>query len=130
MFPILCAAASQNIGSDALMSFVAEIFPSPLERAPVVAEQDGKEIEKAISPKDAATVFLFKTAADPFAGRVTYFKVMSGAVKDDAHLTNMRSSVNERLAHIATPFGKTLQPVTDLRAGDIGVVAKLKDTLT
>jgi elongation factor G len=130
VFPILCAAATQNIGSDVLMNFVAEIFPSPLERPPVSATQDGKEVEKAIAPKDAASAFVFKTAADPFAGRVTYFKVMSGTVKDDAHLTNMRSNASERLAHIATPFGKTLQPVTELRAGDIGAVAKLKETLT
>ena len=130
IYPILCAAASQNIGSDVLLNFIAEIFPSPLERPPVAAVQDGKEIEKSIAPKDSASAFVFKTAADPFAGRVTYFKVMSGTVKDDAHLTNMRSSASERLAHIATPFGKTLQPVTELRAGDIGAVAKLKETLT
>ena len=128
--PILCAAASQNIGADLLMNFMAEIFPSPLERPPVTAIQNGEETAKAISPKDAGALFVFKTAADPFAGRVTYFKVMSGTLKDDAHLTNMRSNASERLAHIATPFGKTLQPITELRAGDIGVVAKLKETLT
>lgn len=113
VFPILCGAASLNIGADLLMNFIAEILP-----APVPKENEG------------ISIFVFKTAADPFAGRVTYFKVMSGTVKDDAHLNNMRSSVNERLAHVATPFGKTMQPVTELRAGDIGVVAKLKDTLT
>jgi elongation factor G len=113
IFPILCGAASLNIGSDLVMNFIAEILP-----APVPKENEG------------ISIFVFKTAADPFAGRVTYFKVMSGTVKDDAHLNNMRSNVNERLAHIATPFGKTMQPVTELRTGDIGVVAKLKDTLT
>ena len=130
IFPILCAAASQNIGADLALNFIAEIFPSPLDRPPVPAIQDGKPIEKAISPKDNASLFVFKTAADPFAGRVTYFKVMSGTLKDDAHLTNMRSNASERLAHIATPFGKTMPSVTELRAGDIGAVAKLKDTLT
>ncbi|MGA8025535.1 MAG: elongation factor G [Bryobacteraceae bacterium] len=119
IFPILCAAATQNVGSDVLLNFLSEIFPSPLQRAELPAV-----------PKDASSLFVFKTAADPFAGRVTYFKVMSGMVKDDAHLTNMRSSVSERLAHIATPFGKTMQPVTELRAGDLGAVAKLKETLT
>ena len=83
-----------------------------------------------IDPAGAPSAFVFKTSADLFAGRVSYFKVMSGVVKDDAHLTNARSNAAERLAHIATPFGKTMQPVTELRAGDIGVVAKLKDTLT
>ena len=130
IFPILCASATQNIGSDLVLNFAAETFPSPLDRRPIVAIQDGKEVEKSIAPKDSCSIFVFKTAADPFAGRVTYFKVMSGTIKDDAHLTNMRTSVSERLAHIATPFGKTMQPVTELRAGDIGAVAKLKETLT
>lgn len=128
--PILCSAAPQNIGSDLLMNFIAEIFPSPLQRPEVPAIQNGNEITKGIAINEPSSLFVFKTAADPFAGRVTYFKVMSGAVKDDAHLTNMRSNVSERLAHIATPFGKTMQPVTEIRAGDIGAVAKLKETLT
>ncbi|MBV9669658.1 MAG: elongation factor G, partial [Acidobacteriales bacterium] len=128
--PVLCAAASQNVGADLLMNFASEVFPSPLQRPPLPATQNGNETTQGIAPKDAPSVFVFKTAADPFAGRLTYFKVMSGAAKDDAHLTNMRSNASERLAHIATPFGKTLQPVPELRAGDIGVVAKLKETLT
>jgi elongation factor G len=128
--PVLCAAASLNIGADLLMSFTAEIFPSPVQRPPLPAVQNGNETTKPITPNEPASVFVFKTAADPFAGRVTYFKVMSGAVKDDAHLTNMRSNASERLAHIATLFGKTFQPIPELRAGDIGVVAKLKETLT
>ena len=61
---------------------------------------------------------------------MSYFKVTSGTLKDDAHLVNMRSSVNERLAHLAAPFGKSLQPIAELRAGDLGAVAKLKETLT
>lgn len=130
IFPVLCVASTQNIGTDLLMNFMAEIFPSPLQRPEMPALQSGKEIKKAIAPGEPPSVFVFKTAADPFAGRVTYFKVMSGAVKDDAHLTNARSGANERLAHIATPFGKAMQPVTELRSGDIGAVAKLKETLT
>jgi elongation factor G len=130
IFPILCGAALQNIGSDLLMNFVGETFPSPLEGPPAIAVKDGAEIPHPISTKEPPSVFVFKTSADPFAGRVTYFKVMSGAIKDDSHLTNIRSNTSERLAHIATPFGKTMQPITELRSGDIGVVPKLKDTLT
>ena len=130
IFPVLCAAASQNLGSDLLMNFIAEILPSPIQGRELPAIQNGNEVKKSIAPNEAPSIFVFKTAADPFAGRVTYFKVMSGTVKDDVHLTNMRSNCNERLAHIATPFGKTMQPATELRAGDIGVVAKLKETLT
>ena len=112
IFPVLCASACHNIGTDLVLSLIAEILPSPSANA------------------GSPAAFVFKTSADPFAGRVTFFKVKSGIIKDDAHLNNLRSSVNERLAHIATPFGKTMQPVTELRTGDIGVVAKLKDTLT
>jgi elongation factor G len=130
IFPILCLSASHNIGTDLALSLMTEILPSPIEGRVMQASENGKEIEKKVSPTESGSAFVFKTSADPFAGRVTFFKVMSGLLKDDVHLNNMRSSVNERLAHIATPFGKTMQPVTELRAGDIGVVAKLKDTLT
>ena len=130
IFPILCASAAQNIGSDLLLNFIEEIFPSPLQRAGIPAIQNGNEVTKAVAPNEPLSLFVFKTAADPFAGRLSYFKVMSGSLKEDAHLTNQRSNVNERLAHIAVPFGKNMQPVPELRAGDIGVVSKLKDTLT
>jgi len=130
IFPILCVSAGQNIGCDQVLNFIAEIFPSPLERSGIPAVRNGTEEVKPIVPTDPPAIFVFKTAADPFAGRLSYFKVMAGGLKDDAHLTNQRSNVNERLAHIATPFGKTMQPVPELKAGDIGVVPKLKDTLT
>ncbi len=113
IFPILCASGLQNIGADLVADFIGETMPAP-------------ETKTGCPP----AAFVFKTSADPFAGRVTYFKVMAGTLRDDAHLINARSGVNERLAHIAAPFGKTLLPVTELRAGDIGAVAKLKDTLT
>ncbi|HEY3458536.1 MAG TPA: elongation factor G [Bryobacteraceae bacterium] len=128
--PVLCAAAAQNIGADLFANFAAEILPSPLEGPKRIAVQNGTESEQTLTPNGAPALFVFKTAADPFAGRVSYFRVTSGTLKDDAHLTNMRSNVNERLAHIATPFGKSLQPVPEIKAGDIGAVAKLKETLT
>ncbi len=72
--------------------------------------------------KDSLPVsaFVFKTVADPFSGRVSYFKVVSGVVKNDANLVSARSSAGERLSHIGALFGKTLQPVTELHAGDLG----------
>jgi elongation factor G len=130
IFPVLCASALQNLGADLILSFISEAFPSPLQRPEMPAAQNGQEVMKGIAPNEPPSAFVFKTSADPFAGRVSYFKVMSGTVKDDVYLTNMRSNTSERLAHIATPFGKSMQPITELRAGDIGTVAKLKDTLT
>jgi elongation factor G len=130
LLPILCGAAIQNIGSAQLLNFAAEILPAPLDRPALRVVQGERESLKRIEANGGCSIFVFKTSADPFAGRLSYFKVMSGTLKDDAHLTNMRSSVNERLAHIGAPFGKMLQPVQELRAGDLGAVAKLKDTLT
>ncbi|MBV8833737.1 MAG: elongation factor G [Acidobacteriaceae bacterium] len=130
IFPIFCGCATGNIGSDVLLNSIAELFPSPLEEHEIPATDDGKQIMAKVKPSDSPSLMVFKTTADPFAGRISYFKVMSGTVKDDAHLINRRSNGNERLAHIATPFGKNLQAVSELRAGDIGAVAKLKDTLT
>ncbi|HVO98700.1 MAG TPA: elongation factor G [Bryobacteraceae bacterium] len=130
IFPVLCASALNNTGSDLILSFINEHFPNPAECGTWKGESNGKEVERKISGKEPPSAFVFKTVADPFAGRVTYFRVISGIVKNDAHLVNSRSGVDERLSHIGAIFGKTLQPVTELNAGDIGGVAKLRDTLT
>ncbi|BDC52132.1 elongation factor G [Bryobacterales bacterium F-183] len=117
LFPVLCVSAQRNVGSDRVLDFCAEYFPSPVERS-------------EMSDKEAPAAFVYKTIADPFAGRVTYFKVMRGVVRNDGHLINSRSGVDERLAHVGCLMGKTLQPVPELHAGDLGAVAKLRDTLT
>ncbi|MEZ5401088.1 MAG: elongation factor G [Bryobacteraceae bacterium] len=121
IFPILCASATNNIGSDRILKFCADYFPPPL----------GKEAAgRTVSNDQPPAAFVFKTVADVFAGRVSYFKVMSGTVKNDAHLINARSAADERLAHIGVLQGKTIIPVTELHPGDIGAVAKLRDTHT
>jgi len=130
IFPVFCASALHNIGTDLILNFVGENLPAPTDRDPVAAVVDGKEATRKIAETDHPSLFVFKTSADPFAGRITFFKVMTGVVKNDANLQNAEHSVTERLAHLSTPQGKTLQPVTDLHAGDIGAVAKLKETLT
>lgn len=130
IFPILCGSALHNIGTDRVLNFFVDLFPAPNERGPVAAQVNGAPGEVQVSASGHPTAFVFKTSADPFAGRVTYFKVLTGVVKNDAHLLNSRTSSDERLSHIGIPFGKTITPVTDLKAGDIGAVAKLKDTLT
>jgi len=130
IFPVLCSSALHNVGADLILNFIAENLPAPTEREPVAATLDGKEVERRITESDPPSAFVFKTTADPFAGRITYFKVTSGVVKNDANLQNVTRSAQERLAHLSSPQGKTLQPVTELHAGDIGAIAKLKDTLT
>ena len=131
IYPVLCGSALHNVGSDLLMNFIVENFPAPTEHEPIPGKVNGgTEVQRSIKDTEPASAFVFKTIADPFAGRVTYFKVISGVIKNDANLVNSRSGATERLAHVGCLEGKTLQPVTDLRAGDIGAVAKLKETVT
>ena len=129
-FPVLCASAASNIGCDFLLNFILEHFPSPAARGPVKGLTGGQEVERKISDTEHPSIFVYKTIADPFAGRLSYFKVMSGVVKNDANVVNFKTGTAERLAHIGVMHGKTVQAVTELRAGDLGAVAKLKDTLT
>ncbi|HJZ96133.1 MAG TPA: elongation factor G [Candidatus Solibacter sp.] len=117
IFPVLAASSLHNVGADAILDLIVEDFPDPTSRE-VPAEMHGP------------SAFVFKTTADPFAGRISFFRVMTGTVKNDANLVNIGKSAPERLAHVSTPQGKTLNAVTDLHTGDIGAVAKLKDTLT
>jgi elongation factor G len=130
LFPVLCASGLHNIGSDQILNFIAETFPSPVDRPAVKGSVNGNATEKQIAPCGPVSAFVFKTISDPFSGRISYFKVMSGVLKSDGHLLNARNSVDERLAHIGAPLGKTVIPVTELQAGDIGAVAKLRETLT
>ncbi len=130
VFPVLCAAALRNIGADLILDFIADYLPSAIARGTVTGDVNGEARERRMSDSDPVSAYVFKTVADPFAGRVTYFKVMSGVVKNDANLSNSRSGSAERLSHIGLLMGKTIAPVTEVRTGDIGAVAKLKDTLT
>ena len=130
LFPVLCASALHNIGSDQVLNFIVENLPAPTDRGTVEAKLNGSEVERKIGDAEPVSAFVFKTTADPFAGRITFFKVYSGVLKNDANLHNVQRGSAERLSHIACALGKTLTPVTDLHAGDIGAVAKLKDTLT
>jgi elongation factor G len=106
-----------------------ENLPAPTERE-FTANTSGNEESRKIASTGACSAFVFKTTADPFAGRINYFKVLSGVLKNDANLVNVQKGTQERLAHIGAPLGKTPTPVTDLYAGDIGAVAKLRETLT
>ncbi len=130
IFPVMCASGLHNVGSDLILNFALEDFPNPAERGPWKGMVNGTEAERPVKDSLPVSAYVFKTVADPFSGRVSYFKVVSGVVKNDANLVSARSAAGERLSHIGTLFGKTLQPVTELHAGDLGAVAKLKDTLT
>ena len=130
--PVVVSAGVLNIGSEALLNFLVDYFPSPLERGEVegLDHEGGQPVKRKIADAQPVAAYVFKTVADPFAGRVSYFKVMSGVVKNEANLTNFNRASSERLSHIGVTQGKTQTAVAELHAGDIGAVAKLKDTLT
>jgi elongation factor G len=130
LYPVLCASALRNIGADLILNFVTENLPAPTDREGLPAVADGKEVTQKIAESGPCSIFVFKTTADPFAGRITYFKVITGVLKNDANLVNAARGSGERLAHIGSPQGKTITPVTELHAGDLGAVAKLKETFT
>ena len=130
VFPVLCMSGLHDVGSDRLLDLIVEAFPSPLDRPPVKLALNGNEIERPYSDSGPVATHVFKTTADPFAGRISFFKVLSGVVKNDASLFNAKRETSERLAHLGVPLGKTILPVNELHAGDIGAVAKLKETLT
>lgn len=134
LFPVLATAALRNIGSQSLLDFLVETFPHPAQRGPVVGysqpNRGGERLERRVSDDEPVAVFVFKTLADPFAGRISYFKVMSGVLKNDATLLNFNRQTPERFQHIQVVQGKTGTAVPELHAGDIGAVTKLKETLT
>jgi elongation factor G len=130
IFPVICASGLHNVASDLILNFILEYFPGPADRGPWKGSVNGKDVERGVKSSEPVSAFVFKTVADPFAGRVSYFKVVSGVLRNDANLVNARTGGGERLSHIGALSGKTMPPVTELNAGDIGAVAKLKETLT
>jgi elongation factor G len=131
--PILVYSALLNIGAQTLSDFIVNCLPSPAAVKTIPATtsaQGGDAADRHISTDGPLSVFVFKTLADPFAGRLSFLKVFTGILKTEATVTNLNRGTSERLAHLAIPQGKTPVEVPELHAGDIGVVAKLKDTVT
>ncbi|MBM3784383.1 MAG: elongation factor G [Acidobacteria bacterium] len=130
LFPVFACSALHNIGTGLILDQWSELLPTPVERDNAYGSNNGQEVVRKMNNGDPLSVFVFKTIADPFAGRLSLFRVVSGVLKNDAHLINGTTGTDERFAHLSAPLGKSLNAVNELRAGDIGVVAKLKDTLT
>lgn len=126
--PVLCGSAAKMWGIETLMDTVAESFPRCTAKG-AEKSNDGEDI--AIDKDDSDTaLFVFKTVADPFVGKMTFFKVMTGTLTNQMTLTNLRSGVSERMAHIYTIRGKKQTEVDSLACGDIGMIAKLTGTDT
>ena len=133
LFPVLFASGLGNVSTDRLMDFIVDFTPAATEHESIrgeVTSGNGEPPARKESDSEPVSVYVFKTVSDPFAGRISYFKVFSGVLKNDSSLTNYSRSSQEKFAHISVMQGKTAVPVNELHAGDIGAVAKLKDTLT
>jgi elongation factor G len=133
LFPVLFASGLGNVSTDRLMDFIVDFTPAATEHESIrgeVTSGNGEPPARKESDSEPVSLYVFKTVSDPFAGRISYFKVFSGVLKNDSSLANYSRSSQEKFAHISVMQGKTAVPVNELHAGDIGAVAKLKDTLT
>jgi elongation factor G len=119
LFPVACGVATKNLGTTAVLDLLVEGIPSPAKKgAPI-------EIEGASS-----AAFIFKTVADPFAGRINVFRVLTGKIGSDSTLVDVRTHNKERVGQLLTLQGKEHEPADEFGEGDIGAVSKLKDVMT
>ena len=131
VFPLLCTSSLLNIGVQPLLDAIVGYVPSPAERpVTMLNPKTNEEAVRPFSENGPASAFVWKTIADPFAGRITMFRVMSGVLKTDSTVHNKTRDTPERLGHVVLLQGKGQTNVPELHAGDLGAVPKLKDTLT
>jgi elongation factor G len=132
VFPVLPTSSLTNVGLHPLLDAIVDILPSPVDRGPVEGTRPGGDQVESREPSSDApfSAFVFKTIADPHAGRITLFRVCSGTFSSDSTVLNSTRDVAERVGSLLVLDGKTQTQVGELRAGDIGAVAKLKDTHT
>jgi elongation factor G len=119
VFPVACGVATKNLGPHALLDLLVEGVPSPAKKGSPI-DVDGA----------STAVFVFKTVADPFAGRINLFRVLKGTVTAESTLVNLRAKSKERLGSLLELNGKEHKPALDFVEGDLGAVAKLKEAQT
>jgi elongation factor G len=119
LYPVACGVATKNLGTTALLDLLVEGVPSPSRKGTTIEFGDAKQ-----------AVFVFKTVADPFTGRISCFRVLAGPVSGDTTLVDPRTHAKERLGQVLVLQGKDSEPAEGLGVGDLGAVAKLKDVVT
>jgi len=130
--PVLCASATRGIGIAPLLDLIAKEFPSPVEQGAAEGTDPRAKatVQRVPDPKAPLSVLVFKTISDPHVGKLSVFRVCSGTLRADSQIYNSTRETRERVGHLGWLSGKTQKPVEALGPGEIGVVAKLKDTLT
>lgn len=130
--PVLCGSATNNIGIDLLMDYINTCMPSPMERTPMPGKDPDSGEEKTFNPDPSApfSALVFKTIADPYAGRLSILRIFSGSLRPDSGFFNASKNVKERFGQLLRIEGKEQKAVDAAAAGDIVAIAKLKETAT
>ncbi len=132
LVPVLAGSAHENIGITKLMDAICNYLPSPKDSGPITATNVRSKQEESIDPNPTGPLaaLVFKTSADPYVGKMTYFRVYSGTLNSDSVAWNANREKQERVGQIYMLRGKAQEPMASVIAGDIGVVAKLTETST
>jgi elongation factor G len=132
IFPVFPASSLRNVGIQPILDDVVDLLPSPVDRGEVQGTDPVRKTEVSRKPAADAplSAFVFKTVVDPHAGRLSIFRVYSGTLKADTHVHNTSRDVDERVGSLFLLQGKNQTAVPEIQAGDLGAVAKLKETLT
>jgi elongation factor G len=130
--PVVCGSAAKNIGIDLLLDLIVNALPSPADRGVRIGSDpaNNNEVERAPSPDAPFSAFVVKTVADPYAGRLTIFRVVSGSMGGDGTFYNASKDTKERYNQLLTITGKEQKPITEAGPGAVVAVAKLKETTT
>lgn len=132
LFPVFCTSATLNVNVKHLLDWIVDVLPHPFERKPMPAVElnGGKVREVQVRKEGPVAVYVFKTLADAFAGRISMLKVVGGTLKSECVLRNFRGDTDERIGTLQVPQGKAHEAIPEARAGDICAVLKLKETTT
>lgn len=132
VIPVTCTAAATSTGIESLLNTAVDYLPSPADRGPVTGLDPKTEadVERKPAESEPMTALVFKTVADPYVGKLSYFRVFSGSFKANSTTANASRGKKERVGHIFVARGKVTEDVPEIPAGDIGAVAKLADTMT
>lgn len=130
--PVLCGSALNHIGISSLLDTIVQFLPSPIDRGPIIGKKPATGEQEIRLPEESApfSALVFKTIADPYAGRLTLFRVYSGTLASDSSVFNASRKITERIGNIFFLEGKIQKPVSQLVPGDIAAIAKLKETST
>jgi elongation factor G len=130
VFPVVCGSAATGVGIDRLATLLAEIAPSPDKRPPATVRAGDTDQQVATDPSAQPLARVFKTISDPYVGKISLLKVLSGTIRPDTVLTNPRTHTDERLHVLQVLRGHKTEPASEAQAGDIVAVPKLSDTAT